>query len=256
MPIGKSKSYEAELVEPGKYLAVIVGVYDLGHQPPFKPGDRPNHQVLIQYELHDRRTKETVLSKKGYPMLITEYYGLTMGRDRDGNKTKLRAHVEEILDREFTEKECEAGYDLADLLDRVCELKIGHKLDKQRQPVRHVIEMVSPVDAKVGNAVKPDSNAIVYDIDPDAEIDEAIPEWIRNKIMGSIEWTESHNGSGRSGRRAAAQQASSPARARAGRGDEDDESEEETRPRGSQRGRAGAAAGSRAGAADGADIPF
>lgn len=165
-----AKTKTRELAPKGRYLAHLARIYDIGTQPPFKPGDSRQHQVVFEFELYDIKAKTRLETKEGYPMRINYFSGLTAGRDRQNKKTKLRVMMEEIMGREYSEDECKEGVDIGELLDRMVILKIDHRANKAGTSVREDIESFTYCDEDIAAKVEKVSNSDVYEVDPNQDI--------------------------------------------------------------------------------------
>lgn len=182
----KQSGETREPVPAGNYFGVIVGVYDLGTQEGGKFG--PKHQVVIQFELHSKKGVKT--NKEGKPLLMSKFYNLAFG-----TKADLRADVESILNRAFSEEEAKEGYDVTQLIDQACRLTVKHD-KREDNSVSDFINTISPLDDDDPD-LHPESDSIVYELDPGKDFADNVPEWIRKKVRLSQEWKETEKTSGR-----------------------------------------------------------
>lgn len=184
----KQSGETREPVPAGNYFGVIVGVYDLGTQEGGKFG--PKHQVVIQWELHGKKGVKT--RADGKPLLIGKFYNLAFGEKAD-----LRADVETILSRSFTDEEAKEGYDVTQLIDQACRLTVKHEKKKTGNGVSDVISSISPLDDDDPD-LHPESDSIVYELAAGEEFADNVPEWIQKKVRQSKEWKEVEESSSRS----------------------------------------------------------
>jgi hypothetical protein len=178
--VAQSKGEAREPVAAGNYFGVCVGVYDLGTQTGGKFG--PKHQVVLQFELHKK--KGVCRDKAGNVLLISKFYGLSFHE-----KSDLRKDVQKILGRSFTDAEAKQGYDVTQLIDVGCRLVVAHE-PKEDGSIRDKIDGFMPLDEDDPHQ-ETISNSVVYEPDPAHEIPDAVPEWIRKKVMTSEEWVNS-----------------------------------------------------------------
>ena len=222
----KSSGKERELVPAGNYFAVVVGVFDIGTQPPNNPKYDPVHKVILQFELH--RKKGVCRDKEEKPLRISGFYPLAFGRKKNKEKAKLRQAVEGILGRSFTEEEAKEGYDIAELLDTSCRLVVAHDTGEDGT-MYDQIQSLSPLEEDDPEP-RPESDSILYEMDPDSEIPDEVPEWVQRMIKKSKEWRDVNgDGDGKPSRGGHPKTGvSRPSRAKSARkGKDDDESDDD-----------------------------
>lgn len=179
MPVAKSNSVPRELIPPGTYLAIVNGVFDLGTQDGGQYG--PQHKVLISWELHKR--SGPVKNKDGKVATISKFYTLSFG-----DKANLRKDVEGLLNRKFDKEEAKRGYDVGQLLSEPCRLQIVHE-KKTDGSMRDTVATVMGLDADEDKPAAETSH-LLYDLAPGQPFDSNVPEWIRDMVRKSLEWTE------------------------------------------------------------------
>lgn len=165
------------------YLAVVVGVYDLGTQSGGQYG--PNHQILVTFELH--RKRGPAKDKAGRVFLISNFYNLSFGEG-----SNLRKDVEKILGRKFTDAEAKDGFDVETLLGKACRLQIEHKTKDGK--TRAIIGGLMSLDED-DPTPETESDEVYYEIDSSRTVPDSIPDWIGKLIRRSKEF----GGSGGSG---------------------------------------------------------
>lgn len=100
-------------VSPGRHLAVVADVVDLGYQDtPF--GEK--HKVRLVYE-----TDETHPEKE-WPLSLHERFTLSLHE-----KGNLRPRVEQILGRPLTNTEVKQGFDLESIIGCSFEVAVVHR---------------------------------------------------------------------------------------------------------------------------------
>lgn len=194
-------------VPAGNYFGVLIGVFDIGTHASPKYG--PQHQVVMQFELHKK--KGVARNDAGKPLTISKFYTLSFGE-----KSNLRADVERILGRKFTEEEAKKGYDITELIDRACRLTIVH--EESDGKTRDKIDAVTALDED-DPAIKGESDTVVHD-DIDSEPGDDVPEWIANLVRKSAEWSKKGGGNGKA---TAKTNGHAKASARAAGDDDDDD---------------------------------
>lgn len=179
--VAKQSGETREPVPAGNYFGVIVGVYDIGTQEGGKFG--PKHQIVVQFELHKK--KGVCRDKEGQPLRISKFYALAFGE-----KSALRPDVERILGRKFTEEEAKEGYDVTQLLEKTCRLVVTHD-KKDDGSVRDQIDQITSLDED-DPEITPESDSVVYELDPERGFDDTVPEWIQKMAQRSAEWQKAN----------------------------------------------------------------
>jgi hypothetical protein len=184
MPItAKSNSVPREVVPQGSYLAIVIGVYDLGTQNGGQYG--PQHKVLFTWELHKR--SGPFKNKQGNVVTINKFYTLSFGE-----KATLRKDVEGMIARTFTKEEAKNGFDVEQLLGKACRIQIVHE-KKNDGAISDRVGSVMALDEEE-NAPEAELDQFSYELDPSKGVSESVPEWIRKMIWASTEWQEKENG--------------------------------------------------------------
>ena len=187
MPVAKSGADFAP-VPAGNYFAVVVGCFDIGTQPGGQYG--PKHKVILQFELHKK--KGVVRDQQGDPVVTSAFYTLAFS-----DKSPLRHHSEAILGRKFTKEEAKEGYDVADLLDRACRVTIIHEEKGDR--IRDSISAIMTLDED-DPEIRPESDSVLYDLNPSKPIPSNVPEWVQKFILASVEFKDAEKPAARASR--------------------------------------------------------
>lgn len=186
--LAKTEFEPREFVPEGNYFGVCVGVYDIGTQPSDKY--TPTHKVILQFELH--RKKGICRGRDQKPITISGFYPLAFGQNqKTKQKSKLRQAVEGILGRTFSDAESRAGYDITQLLEKGCRLKIAHDKNEKGESLYDYIDTFMPLDED-DPTPQSESNCVVYELDPTTEIPAEVPVWVRKQIEKSQEWLKTH----------------------------------------------------------------
>lgn len=174
----KASSGTIDNPNPGTYMARVVGITDLGHQPGYEyQGNavEPAYQLSFTYELvssfmqdgrphwvtEDVKNSDYFDSKKGLASkLMKRVYAL----DPDGSLTR-------------------DGKELANLINRPCMVEV--KLSNTGYPkVNNVTG--APNGIPVAELV---NDPFIFDLDePDVEMFRRFPEFIQKKIVGNLDF--------------------------------------------------------------------
>jgi hypothetical protein len=183
-----AKGEARKLVPAGKYFGVCVGVYDIGTQASERW--EPSHKIILEFELH--RKNGPVKDEDGKPLKYSGFYPLRFGKQKNGTKAKLRQVVEGILGRNFTDEEAKEGYDVTLLLDAGCRMHVVHETaDSGTKYEEMTFTSLDEDDPRI----RPESDGIVYELDPEEDIPSSVPEWIAKQVKKSVEWTKVHGSS-------------------------------------------------------------
>lgn len=169
-------------VDPGSYAARTVQIIDLGLQPQEFKGETktPKNEIMVTYELLDEfLTGEDGEDIEDKPRWQSETFALnSLGSDKAKSTKRYYA---------LDPKEEHEG-DWANLLDVTCMVNLVHnkKQDKLYVNVDSVSAM-RPKDAKKAPALVNDPKLFTMD-DPDLEVYESLPDWIKDKIKNGLEF--------------------------------------------------------------------
>lgn len=112
-----------EKCPPGFYRAVLVGIFDIGKQPPFKSTDSPQHKVILAWEVDAR-------DSKGRNFVVFDTLALYLST----KPSKLSERFGALLGRPLTDKECEDGLDDAELLGKTVMVFIAPPSGNSKWP--------------------------------------------------------------------------------------------------------------------------
>ena len=181
-PNSKERVQQANL-EPDVYRARLVQVLDLGLQPqrPYQGKDKPPvNEIMLTYELTDEFMKdEEGNDVEDKPRWISEtlpFYGLFA----DKAKSTQRYNA-------FDPDETYGG-DFAQLIGLPVNVTVVNNAvgDKVYDNVANVAAMSAKKAATCPELVNP---AKVFDLDnPDMEVFNALPEWLRDKIKSNLNY--------------------------------------------------------------------
>jgi len=168
-----------ELIPEDQHLARCVLVADIGtHESTYGA----KHQCLIGWEFPD--VLQVYDADKGEePSMLSAFYTLSLSE-----KANLRHMLESWRGRAFTADELE-GFDLFCLCGIGCLVQVVHAA-KANGDMRAKIQSVTKLHKSmtVPAQVCPSRK---FDLaESTADDFEALPEWIREKVKESAEWTE------------------------------------------------------------------
>lgn len=107
-----------EKCPPGLYRAALIGLFDLGNQPGFKPEDSPQHKVVLIWQMDKS-------DSKGRPFTLFDSVAAYISRPGDKKKSKFAERVEALLETTLLDEDAENGVDDAILLGKTCQLFIA-----------------------------------------------------------------------------------------------------------------------------------
>lgn len=169
-------------VSQGLHHAICISLYDLGTQYMEKFG-KSAHKVLLVWEIPDERIEvEKDGEKKDMPRAISKEYTLSLHE-----KAGLRKELESWRGRAFSEQELE-GFDLTKLLGANCMVQVIHKTKGEGKTFANVANVVQ---LPKGMGKKSPENQLKYfsfEEHQDA-IPDGTPDWIKDKIKASEEWS-------------------------------------------------------------------
>lgn len=193
--MSKPKSTPRELPEEGYHDAVCKIVADIGTQEPKNEAWNAVKKIILVFELVDESSKDKIV----WQSLMLTFTAKSKGLART---MKSWLGVKNVAD-----------YDMANALNKSASIQIEHSQDGNYAN----IVSVTQARGKVAKGfMKPAS--VFLDENWDEDDFEAMPDWIKNKIVDSPEYDE------------VASPKSKKANKRKGRDEEEDEEEDE-RPR-------------------------
>jgi hypothetical protein len=174
-----------EQTPEGVYPAICYRIIDLGTQMITWQGQtKPRHQVMLSWELLGEERMSD-----GRPFSISQTYTASLG-----DRAILRQHLEGIRGRKFTPEEL-AGFHLSKVLGSPCLLQVVHAEAKDGSGkiyanIGSLMRMPKGVPAPKG-----ENDAVYFDLDdPDMDVYDKLPEFLRNKIALAAEWSEATSG--------------------------------------------------------------
>lgn len=171
------------LIEVGTVPARLVRVIDLGIQAqnPYQGQEKPPaHMVDFTYELLDVfMTDKDGNEDETKPRWISETFPL---HNPSADLAKSTKRVKALDPNNNFE------YDLTKLVGAPCMVTIGHKQSKGNTYANVIgVTPMRAKDAERAPALKNDSVVFTLD-DPDMDVFNKFPDWIKEKIQGNLEY--------------------------------------------------------------------
>lgn len=169
---------KAPPVEPGVYVAICVGVIDLGEQYSEKFKNYAN-KVKFVWEL----VGETIeVEGEQKPRQLSKEFTISASK-----KGSLRSFLASWNSKEYTDDEF-GDLDLFDQIGKPCQLQVVLNETKEYSNVSNLMPLPKgfPVPEMVSEPVLWDMNSW------DDEVFKKLPEWIQEQIKKSTEYQKQH----------------------------------------------------------------
>lgn len=170
MLIKQSNTSTFEQLEDGLFPATCVQIIGVGTQPtPFKNEDgtdKVQNRVIFTFE-----TKGGNLISKEYTASLHE-------------KANLRKDLESWRGKKFTEEELDSGFDIKDVLGKVCTVQVMRN--------KNDYATVTAVLPKTEEHETDRSPVYYYVGEHEPDVFDSLPEWIQRRIENSFEWKKEH----------------------------------------------------------------
>lgn len=172
-----------ELIPAGNYIARCYKMIEVGTVEEVIKGDKKiMHKVRIGWELP---TELRVFSEeKGeQPLVIDKEYTLSMA-----DKANLRKDLKSWRGKDFTDEQAKS-FDITVLIGVPCMINIIHKPSK-KDPSRSYEEIagITPMPKGVPCPEQVNRNFILSYDNFDEELFNMLPDFIKNKMMTSVEY--------------------------------------------------------------------
>lgn len=179
----KKASIQIPLLEASTYLAVCVGVVDIGEQKN-ETFNNYSSKVIFIYEIPSERVDADGESK---PRWLSETYTVSLNE-----KSNLAKMLLSWRGKAFTDAEMD-GFDLTEMLGKPCQLQVLVVPKKDGSPCNRIAGVFGiPKGFPIPS---PENPLLKYDIaDGENDTFKQLPEWIRDRIAKSTEWQQAHNG--------------------------------------------------------------
>ena len=176
LKLKKKKSVQIPPLEGGTYMAVCVGVVDLGEQSNSSYKNYSD-KLMMLFEI----PAETVsIDGEDKPRWLSREYTASLNE-----KAALYKHLVSWRSRDFSEVELD-GFDVKAMLGQPCMLTVIAKDGENGK--YNKIENISAIPKGIP-APQTESELLAFDIDDrDEEVFAKLPQWIQNKIKKSTEY--------------------------------------------------------------------
>lgn len=184
MPIlATNNTPQRELVPAGNHIARCYLMIEIGTIQEIIDGEsRIQKKGMIGWELPDE-LREFQDGKGDQPYVLSKEYNLSMNEN-----SNLRKDLKSWRGKDFTEDEAKS-FDVTRLIGVPCMLNIIHKAGKKDASKTYdQIASISSLPKSI-NCPPPVNKAILLSYDAfDWDVYNKLPDWIKKKIAGSIEY--------------------------------------------------------------------
>lgn len=181
--IAKNSSAPRELIPAGNYMARCYQMLHIGTvMENFQGENKLQNKVRIGWELP---TEQKVFKEENgeQPLVISKEYSLSMNE-----KANLRKMLASWRGKDFSEDEAKE-FDITKLIGVPCMLNIIHKPSKDGTKTYEEIGSISPMPKGMVCPLQINGNKVLQYDDFDHELYNSLPDFIKDKIKTSIEFT-------------------------------------------------------------------
>lgn len=169
-------------LEGGTYMAVCIGVVDLGEQ--YNENFKNYHdKLLLMFEIP---TETVTVDGEEKPRWVSREYTALLN-----SKAALYKHLVGWRSRDFSEDELSEegnGFDITSMLGEPCMLSVTVKEGKNGN--YNKIENIAAIPKGIPAPVT-ESELLAFDIDDrDEEMFQKLPEWVQTKIKKSTQYAD------------------------------------------------------------------
>lgn len=193
-PVPAKKEYP--LIPEGTHVGIIYKFMNMGTRYQEYKGalkDYPDTLISFTIEIPDAQHEFTFKKEDGTeekvmkPLVITKEMTLSMG-----SKSKLRPFVEGVIGTRLSDDEA-AAFDVETLVGKACLVSIVHRTSKEGRVYAN-INATSPLIKGMEVPQQYNKNDI-FDVNlvSEEQID-ALPEWIKEKVIVSDEYKKRFSG--------------------------------------------------------------
>ncbi|MDO5785431.1 MAG: hypothetical protein Q4P20_10265 [Eubacteriales bacterium] len=182
LKLRRKKSAVIPPLAGGTYMAVCIGIVDLGEQ---YNDNYKNYQskLLLMFEIP---TETVTVEGEEKPRWVSREYTASLS-----GKAALSKHLVGWRSKEFTEDELSedgSGFDITTMLGKPCMLSITVKEGKNGS--YNKIENIAAIPKGIP-APTTDAELLAFDIDDrDEDVFSKLPEWIQTKIKKSTQYSD------------------------------------------------------------------
>ena len=172
---GNSTNFEP--TPSGPQIGICYGVIGIGsHEQEWQGVKNWKNQVVLLFELPFCTLEIDGITK---PRAISRIYTLSLHE-----KALLRKHLESWRGKKFTQPELDQGFDLKNILGKVCTINVVHA-EKGDKTYANIDTIVGAPDDK--KDLTSFNEEIYFESDAGMLIPDTCPDWIKIKIFASKE---------------------------------------------------------------------
>lgn len=180
MIIGTRAKPKVPPVEAGTYMAICVGIYDLGEQQTeYKGKTRYSNQIMFTFELSGVTME---IDGETKPRQLSRTFSVSTS-----NKATLRKFLTSWRGKAFSDDEIQA-FDTDSMLGRSAMIQVVHNETGEYANIDGVMQLPKGLPA-----LSTQSELMCFNIDQwDDKLFEKLPEWIQEKIKNSTQYQIAH----------------------------------------------------------------
>lgn len=180
MIIGQKAKPSVPPVNPGTYMAICTAIYELGEQQlSFKGKTRYAQQIQFVFEIPEERIE---IDGEDKARQLSRRFTVSAGK-----KAGLRKFISSWLGKTFTDEEFKA-FDTDTLLRKNAMIQVVLNDTGEYANIDTIMSLPKGVKAS-----KPEADPIIFKMDEwDDALFETLPDWVKEKLMNSTEFQNSH----------------------------------------------------------------
>lgn len=180
MIIGQKAKPSVPPVNPGTYMAICVAIYELGEQQlSFKGKTRYAQKIQFVFEIPEERIE---IDGEDKARQLSRTFNVSTSK-----KSELRKFISSWLGKTFTDEEFKA-FDTDTLLRKNAMIQVVLNDTGEYANIDTIMSLPKGVKAS-----KPEADPIIFKVDEwDDALFETLPDWVKEKLMNSTEFQDSH----------------------------------------------------------------
>lgn len=180
MRIGSRAKAKVPPVEPGTYMALCVGIYDLGEQETEYNGKtRYANQIQFTFEIP---TLTIEIDGEQKPRQLSRTFAVSTSK-----KSNLRAFLSSWAAKKFADDEF-ANFDTDTLLGKSAMIQVVLNESGEYANIDTIMQLPQGIPA-----LKTVTPLLTFDMDNwDDKTFDALPEWVQEKIKNSTQYKSKH----------------------------------------------------------------
>ncbi|MBQ9009313.1 MAG: hypothetical protein IJ088_08300 [Clostridia bacterium] len=180
MIIGQKAKPSVPPVNPGTYMAICVAIYELGEQQlSFKGKTRYAQKIQFVFEIPEERIE---IDGEDKARQLSRTFNVSTSK-----ASELRKFISSWLGKTFTDEEFKA-FDTDTLLRKNAMIQVVLNDTGEYANIDTIMSLPKGVKAS-----KPEADPIIFKVDEwDDALFETLPDWVKEKLMNSTEFQDSH----------------------------------------------------------------